>query len=584
MRKIHYPYQVEAAEAVEDAWFRRGIKRPAIVIPTGGGKTTVFTRIADKHVRRTAHGRGRRVLTVAHRTELIEQAAADHREESPDLTVGIVKAGRNQTLADMVVGSVQTLRNPGRLRQLLDVGLIIVDECHHGAAASYRMILDAFPDALVLGVTATFSRGDGAGLGEVFTDVVYQVPISLLQQQGFLVHARGRRVGVPNLDLSKVKTTGGEYQNGQLDAALSASLAPQAIVRAVQEHAPHDSAVVFTPGVHFARVMHEAFDAAGFTSAYIHAKTSPDERRLTLKRVESGDIQIINNCGILTEGTNIPRLKTCVPKPTKSGGLYVQMAGRVLRKFGSYTHALILDPVGATAMHSLNARVELFGEDAAAAMERDPCNCWQAGGRSPVPNDTFWCSCGRQRCGEDCPCGGGGPGVCACTRPEKTERVETEAVPDEEPRVDGELFSVEVDLFHASRNHWLVTQGGTWFLTAGERFIALVPGRLRATWSAVVMRREPGGGSRYLVRDVPDKGYAMAWAEDELSGRELRTARKERSWRAKAPTQAQRAEAERLGLLPPDEVHGGQLADLIAVEQASRRMDETVAIMRGRQA
>lgn len=572
-KKIHYPYQVEAREAIEEAWFRRGVRRPAIVVPTGGGKTTIFTRIADTHVRRTEHGRGRRVLEIAHRTELIEQAAADQREESPDLTVGVVQAGQNQTLADIVVGSVQTLRNRSRLRQVLDVGLVIIDECHHSAASSYRMILEHFPDALVLGVTATFSRSDGGALGEVFDDVVYQVPISLLQQQGFLVHARGRRVGVPNLDLSKVKTTAGEYRDGDLDAALSGSLAPQAIVRAVQEHAPHDSAVVFTPGVHFAQVMHEAFDLAGFTSAYIHAGTPKDERRLTLKRVASGDVQIINNCGILTEGTNIPRLKTCVPKPTKSGGLYVQMAGRVLRKFRDYTHALILDPVGATAMHSLNARVELFGEEQAGAMERDPCMC--------VPgNRGDRCTCGRARCSEDCACGGGGPDVCGCERPEKIERITAAAPEDEEPRKDGDLYSVEVDLFHASRNHWLVTQGGTWFLAAGDRFIALVPGRLRATWSAVVMRRQPGGGSRYIVRDVPDKGYAMNWAEDEISGRELRTARKERSWRAKAPTYAQRAEAELLGLIPPDDVHGGQLADLVAVEQASRRMDEIVAKMR----
>ncbi len=572
-RPVLWDYQQDAKDAVLRAW-ATGTRAAGIVIPTGGGKTTVFTDIADEHVRTTPHGSGRRVLEIAHRTELIMQAAARQRQVSPDLNVGIVKAQQNQTLADIVVGSVQTLRNDARLRQLLDVGLVIVDEVHHAAADSYVKILKHFPHARILGVTATFSRGDGRALGAVIDDVVYQIPISMLQQHGFLVHARGRRIGVGDLDLSKVRTTAGDYNADDLDRALSASLAPTAIVRAVQEHAPHDSAVVFTPTVHFAQVMAHAFQQAGFTAAYVHAGTPDDERELILKRVASGEIQIICNCGILTEGTDIPRLKTVVvARLTKSEGLWIQMVGRGLRRFAGYTHALILDVVGASAMHSLNARVELFGEEASEQIEREPCDCY--GGED-------LCRCGRRRCTPDCACGGGAVDECGCPRPEKLEDIGPQDLEDDD-RVDGELVSVEVDLHHGSVNQWLSTHGGTWFIPAGRRFVAVVPGRLRGTWSSVSVAWAEGEGSRYIQRDVPHKGYAMQWAEDDITRSEQRHARKNRSWRAKPVSASQRAEAERYGVVIPDDAHGGQVADLIAIEQASRRMDAGVEQLKGQQ-
>jgi superfamily II DNA or RNA helicase len=572
MRPQLWDYQQEAKDAVLSAW-ARGTRAAGVVIPTGGGKTTVFTDIADEHVRNTAHGGGRRVVIIAHRKELIEQAAKRQREVSPDLTIGIVKAQQNQTLADIVVGSVQTLRNEARLRQLLDVGLVVVDEVHHAAADSYVKILRHFPNAKILGVTATFSRSDSRALGSVIDDVVYQIPIWMLQQRGFLVQAKGLRIGVGDLDLSRVRTTAGDYNADDLDRALSASLAPQAIVRAVQEHAPNDSTVVFTPTVHFAQVMAHAFTLAGFTAAAVHAGTPDDERELILKRVASGEIQIICNCGILTEGTDIPRLKTAVvARLTKSEGLWIQMVGRVLRLFVGYTHALIMDVVGASAMHSLNARIDLFGEEQAEAMEREPCDC--AGGES-------LCRCGRRRCTPDCACGGGAPGECGCVRPEKIEALPAGEEPDD--RVDGELVSVEVDLHHGSQNQWLSTHGGTWFIPAGQRFVAVVPGRLRGTWSSVSVPWQEGFESRYIQRDVPHKGYAMAWAEGDITRAEQRYARKTRSWRAKPVSAQQEADAARYGVFVPLDAHGGQVADLIAIEQASRRMDAGVEQLKEQQ-
>jgi hypothetical protein len=222
-------------------------------------------------------------------------------------------------------------------------------------------------------------------------------------------------------------------------------------------------------------------------------------------------------------------------------------------------------------MHSLEARVDLFGAEAAEVLEREPCD--HAGGES--------CSCGRRPCGEQCVCGGGAADVCWCDRPSKRETVALES--EELITPDGSLVSVEVDLFHLSKNQWLVTHGGTWFLSAGQRFIALVPGRRRGEWSVCAMSRSAGGGSRYILRDIPDKGYAMQWSEDHVTLAERRTARKDRSWRARHLTQQQLQDARDWGVLVPEGASGGQVADLIAIEQASRRIDAGVEQLKARQ-
>lgn len=558
------PYQLDAADAVVRGW--RTMRSVAMVMATGLGKTETFNAIAARIRRET----GRRVLILADRIELIESTAARMRTAAPDLTVGIVMAERNQTLADIVVGCVATVRGEARLRQLLNVGLIVIDECHGAAADGYRKILARFPEAKVLGVTATFSRADGRALGAIFEDVVYEMPISAGIEQGYLVRPRGHRVGVDGLSMKGVRRTAGEYNEADLQRVLGASPAPAAIVKAVREHAPDDAAVCFTPGVEFARIMHEAFTEAGFTSAYLHANTPKDERRRIKADVEDGKIQVVSNCAIWTQGTDIPRLKTAIIGPTMSNVGYIQKAGRVLRPYPGYDSALILDYGGASARFSLDARVELFGDDLAEEIEREPCTC---------PDVTEYCACGRARCTDACACGGGRPGECSCRRPDKVEPLELEPIEPEE-RTDGDVVTVELDLFHGSRNHWLITAGGTWFLPAGERFIAVVPGRIKNTWSAVAMHRSAVGIMDWIVRDIPDKGFAMKWAEGNITTREHRSARKGRAWRAYPPTPIQLNLAREWGVITSPRMHGGEVADLINKAQASARMDTQVAWLR----
>jgi superfamily II DNA or RNA helicase len=555
------PYQREAITAVTRAW--QTMRSVAVVMATGLGKTETFNRIAAD--RAPLH----RVLIIADRIELIESTAMRLRRDYPALTVGIVMAGRNQTLANVVVGSVQTLRGEARLRQLLNVGTIIIDECDLAAAAGYRKIVDRFPEAKVLGVTATFSRGDGKSLNSIFEDVVFQMPISDGIEHGYLVRPIGRRVGVDGLSLKGVRKTAGDYNDADLDAVLTASPAPEVIVKALAEHAPDDSAICFTPGVHFAHVMHDAFEAAGFTSAVLHADTPKPERAQIKKDVEQGKIQVVSNCGVWVRGTDVPRLKTAIIGPTMSNTGYIQRVGRVLRPYPGYDSALVLDYGGASQRFSLNARVELFGEDLAAELEREPCDCFD--------EQTSFCTCGRARCGDDCSCGGGSPDSCGCRRPERGEAL-GHAEPEE--HTIGDVVSVEVDLFHGSKNHWLVTSGGTWFLPAGERFIAVVPGRVTNTWSAVAMHRSTPGDMRWIVRDIPDKGFAMKWAEGDITTKEHRSARKGRSWRAYPPTPIQLNLAREWGVITNPRMHGGEVADLINKAQAAARMDARVEWLR----
>src|SRR5512139_1990681 len=210
-------YQREAIDAVFAAW-SESMRRPAIVLPTGAGKTVVFSALAREfRGSEYAGGYGPRVMILAHRDELVDQAIAKLRAVMPGVNVGKVKAQDNEVQADVIVASVQTLAS-ARRRTVLDyaqisngkIGLIITDECHHAAAASYRKIYDAFPDALQLGVTATMARGDGVGLGKVWEDVIYKRSILWMISKGYLTDVRTKRVDLKSLDMGAVKVSKGD--------------------------------------------------------------------------------------------------------------------------------------------------------------------------------------------------------------------------------------------------------------------------------------------------------------------------------------------------------------------------------------
>ena len=255
--------------AVRRAW-SDGIRRPAVVLPTGAGKTVVFAALA-KIMREL----GVRAGVLAHRDELIQQAVDKIRTVAPDLRVGVVKADRREIHGrDVVVASVQSLARPARRAELARAGLrlLIVDEAHHAVADTYMAVLrdlgcfetDPMIGAYALGVTATLGRTDRVALGQVWQDVVYKRDIIDLIRQGYLVNAKGVRVRVEGLDLRSVRRTGGDWQGAALSEAMHAALAPEAIARAYVEHAKDRSGVLFAPGVAMAYRLSQGIGRVSF--------------------------------------------------------------------------------------------------------------------------------------------------------------------------------------------------------------------------------------------------------------------------------------------------------------------------------
>jgi superfamily II DNA or RNA helicase len=546
-----WPHQVEAVDRVEAAW-SRGIRRPAIVHATGAGKTSTFVTLAQRWLARNP---GRRVLTVVDRQELADQAV--ERFTRFGVRPGVVMGTQNQTLPPVIVGSMQTLANERRRRMLRGVGLVVVDECQIGTTPSIRAILEHFgcmlppggslvEGALGLGVTATMSRADGAALGDIWQDVAHTYTITEGITDGRLVKPVGIRVRVDDLDLRKVKRVGGansEYRDGSLGEAITDSMAPKKIVEAYREHVPEEPGFVFAPTVDSATVIRDAFREGGFIAEIVHAQTPKEVRRKIVDAFRRGEIQILCNVGVFMKGTDLPRASVCVvARPTVHDGTYIQMVGRVLRVCVGKRGAWVLDVVGATRMHSLNARIELFGAAEARLIEGD---------------------------------GDYGDGQV------EVEPVEVEAsgvfAGPVEPEVyaDGMLVSEIVDLFNGSRSAWMQTRARVWFLEAGNRYVVILPsaplpGR---SWGfdVIAMDRYRANTGRWVKQRATSLAEAMVAAESDVTPAERLTASRGRAWRDKGSSQQQRDTALALGV--PGHGSAGEVAERVSVALASERID-----------
>lgn len=342
------PYQRDAIGAVGQA-AARGIQRPLVVLPTGAGKTITFADMIDQ--------RGGRALVLAHRDELISQAADKIGQVAPGLSVGIVRAADNDVDAQVVVGSVQTLCLPHRLEQLTpDFNTVVVDEAHHAPARIYRDVLTgvgSFTDGgpLTVGFTATAGRGDGVGLGHVWDDIVFQRGILQMIAEGYLVDVRALSIS-SDVDLDNVKVRGGDYSDGDLGAAIEDSGAIQAAAAAYATYASDRRGVAFTPTVATSKALAEELTRAGIVAEHLDGSIPRAQRKAILGRLHTGETQVVTNCMVLTEGFDEPAV-SCVLmlRPTKSTGLFTQMVGRALRPHppSGKTDALVLDIAGASA-------------------------------------------------------------------------------------------------------------------------------------------------------------------------------------------------------------------------------------------
>jgi superfamily II DNA or RNA helicase len=531
-------YQLECVDAIVSA-LDRGVEGPAAVLPTGAGKSVIIGALA---ARPEVQKRGR-VLVLAHREELIEQNAAKVRMTAPDLRVGIVKAGRNEVLADVISATVQTLASERRRGQLNEVGLVVYDECHHATSPTSRDILNHYKVPRV-GFTATMTRADKSALGEVWTDVVYSKDIAWMIRRGYLCAVDGKRVKVAGLDLAKVKRMHGDYSEKALGEAIEGSMAPGAVARSYAEHAMGRQGILFAPTVSSAEVFAAALAEQGVKVETIHGKLGTEARRAMLQRFRDGTTTILSSVGVLTEGTDLPMAEVAIMcRPTTNVGLYVQCVGRVLRLHPGKSRALVLDLVGVTSKLSLVSPVQLFGDDA-DEIERDVLD---------MERDE------AERDEED-----GDSGV---------------------HLLDGPLEAEDVDLFHGSQSAWLRTHDGTWFLPAGARFIALIPAESGAGWHVVAMNRYMQGDSRWVARDVPELGYAMSYAEGDVTKAELASVEKERSWRGMRPDHKIIKYARSIGVRVNRDDTMGAIQAGITQEEGSRRIDplQRARMMKGAQ-
>jgi superfamily II DNA or RNA helicase len=361
------PYQLRGVDAVR-AHLRSGRRRVLLVAPTGAGKTVIASHIIE-----CSTGLGNRILFLAHRRELITQAfkkcigcscrpGYDHdtlmrdplctADGLPRKMVGVLMGDdrRRNPGAVVQVASVDTLRN----RAKPHADLIIVDEAHRSLARTYQAIVAAYPEAAIIGLTATPYRADGRGLGDAYDELVVVASPRELIDQGALVEPRVFTVPAKDLpDLSRVRVKGGDYDEGQLAAAVDQAGLVGNIVEHWQRHAADLLTVVFAVNVEHSRHIVERFRAAGVAAEHLDGTTPTAERDAILARLERGETRVVSNCAVLTEGWDQPSVKCAVlARPTKSTGLFLQCAGRILRPWQN-TGAIILDHAGVVLEHGL---------------------------------------------------------------------------------------------------------------------------------------------------------------------------------------------------------------------------------------
>lgn len=355
-------YQQAARDSIHAQW-EQGRLRTLLVLPTGTGKTIVFASVAADQVRA-----GDRVLILAHRGELLEQAA-DKLQRSTGLVSAVEKAESTclNSWFRVVVGSVQTLQRSARLERFPRdyFGTIIIDEAHHAITDGYRRILDYFEGAKVLGVTATPDRGDMRNLGEVFDSLAYEYKLTDAIKEGYLCKIMAQTIPL-QLDISEVGFTSGDYSLGQLGTALDPYL--EQIAAEMVQRCRGRKTVVFLPLIKTSQKFRDLLNAKGFQAAEVNGQSA--DRKEVLADFDAGKYNVLCNSMLLTEGWDCPSVDCVVVlRPTKVRSLYSQMVGRGTRLAEGKTDLLLLDFLWMTDNHELCRPADLVCEDRAVARQ-----------------------------------------------------------------------------------------------------------------------------------------------------------------------------------------------------------------------
>lgn len=340
------PYQVKAIHDIRAA-FSAGAKRTVFVLPTGGGKTCVASMIGAG-----LHKKGKSALYLGHRAEIVRQLGDALRVVGVPHAY-IVAGSKGLPRAPVYVASIATLhRRLDGLSRRIRPDLIFVDESHHSRAKTWQDVIEAFPEAKVVGLTATPCRLDGKGLGELFDNMVLGPDTSELIKAGFLSDYEVYAPPAP--DLRGVHKVGGDYNLGELDKAMRKAKITGDAVKHYRKLAHGKSAVVFCTSVAHAEEVAQKFRDAGYNFKSIDGKMDADERRALIDDMTAGRITGLTSCDIISEGTDIPRIECVILlRPTASLGLHRQQVGRGLRLFPGKERLIILDHAGNTMAHGL---------------------------------------------------------------------------------------------------------------------------------------------------------------------------------------------------------------------------------------
>lgn len=319
------PYQQQAIANLRAA-YARGKRAPCLVLPTGGGKTIVASAIIQGSI-----ARGNRVLFLAHRTELLGQTV-NKLNLAGVYNTRLIQAARDlgDPLAPVTVASIQTLTSPRWRSRMPVANLVVFDEAHHVVAASWHRIANAYPSALLLGMTATPQRSDGRPLGDVFDELVAAASVRELTDLEHLVPCQ---VFAPSRVLDTAQT----------------ALDP---VEAYRQHGHGRRAIVFCVTVEHARAVAAEFTAAGVPADVVTGASTAGARADVLARFARGDLRVCVNVNVLTEGFDDPPVAVCIlARKPQHAGTFLQMAGRVLRPAPGKTHATLVDLCGSVHEH-----------------------------------------------------------------------------------------------------------------------------------------------------------------------------------------------------------------------------------------
>lgn len=356
------PYQQEAMDAILEVW-ENGTHKTLLVLPTGCGKTIVFAKVTEECVRQ-----GDRVLILAHRGELLEQAA-DKIRKATGLGCATEKAEETclGSWFRITVGSVQSMMRESRLSRFPDdyFDTIIIDEAHHCISDSYQRVLHHFPEAKVLGVTATPDRGDMKNLGQVFESLAYEYTLPRAIKEGYLSPIKA--VTIPlQVDLTGVGVQSGDFKAGDLGTALDPYL--EGIATEMEKYCREKKTVVFLPLVKTSQKFRDILNAHGFQAAEVNGESQ--DRTEVLQEFADGRYNVLCNSMLLTEGWDCPSVDCIVVlRPTKVRSLYCQMVGRGTRLSSGKDHLLLLDFLWHTERHELCHPAHLICESEEVARQ-----------------------------------------------------------------------------------------------------------------------------------------------------------------------------------------------------------------------